>query len=489
MDFTDLRTREEKLATWVDPPNDRRLRVLTGSLSPFSEEPGHRARISDHEIHYDQIQDHLLNIQSSDAFEDGTWHFRVLSLPRLRSGKLVLSIPKQAFQKIQEAWHLHPRTIEVFLSNNGAFATFNSCPGGRTSLVMKVASSRATGFDCVSVNCDPGRRTTYVLYQHLSDEDTVFATLLSTPELCIDPHFFVGALYRSHHQHIEAHRLTIDDTILGIERATNIGTPGRLASPWLRRSLDEPPASEDPKRVIQRLSYCQTDLAVLGHAARCSLECGRWLVQSIDEKLHYEQGLQQVGEGTSRSQDLEQRDQAISDSLRVAQLMVRDEVEYIRRRTAILLSQVEQLRHRTQSQTDFMLSTITQKDSEYTAAIAVDGKRDSIAMRTISILGIIYLPPTFVATLFSVDMFEWGHGSDSGSEVFALRASPSVWIYFAVTVPLTLATFVVWVLWAKKENQKTSQRFMAYRTQAPEQSAAASEATSTTGFVSGEKMV
>jgi Mg2+ and Co2+ transporter CorA len=59
-----------------------------------------------------------------------------------------------------------------------------------------------------------------------------------------------------------------------------------------------------------------------------------------------------------------------------------------------------------------MLSNITQNDAEYTAAIAVDGKRDSIAMRTISILGIVYLPPTFVATLFSVDMFDWGPSAD-----------------------------------------------------------------------------
>jgi Mg2+ and Co2+ transporter CorA len=102
-----------------------------------------------------------------------------------------------------------------------------------------------------------------------------------------------------------------------------------------------------------------------------------------------------------------------------------------------------------------MLSNITQNDAEYTAAIAVDGKRDSIAMRTISILGIVYLPPTFVATLFSVDMFDWGPSAD-GNGAMELRASPSVWIYCAVAVPLTLATFLVWMLWARKRTARAA---------------------------------
>jgi hypothetical protein len=42
----------------------------------------------------------------------------------------------------------------------------------------------------------------------------------------------------------------------------------------------------------------------------------------------------------------------LSERRRAARLMIRGEVEYVRRRTAMLLSQVEQMRQRTQSQTD-----------------------------------------------------------------------------------------------------------------------------------------
>lgn len=111
-----------------------------------------------------------------------------------------------------------------------------------------------------------------------------------------------------------------------------------------------------------------------------------------------------------------------------------------------------------------MLNTITQSDAEYTAAIAVDGKRDSIAMKTIAILGIAFLPGTFVATLFSINMFEFGDPSSGGTS--SLTVSPSIWIYWAITVPLTVVTCLVWVVWSKKENRETNKRLMLHRTRA-----------------------
>ena len=223
-----METREEKLATWVDPSSNQQqsLRVLKGSLSLNPNDSEYRMRILEDRIRFDQVEDRLLNIQGDsigDANIPSLWHFKVISLPRVRPGRLILSVPKQVFQKIQDSWSLHPRTIEVFLSNNGVLTTFHSSSSGRTSIILKVANSRSTGFDCVSLTCDPSRRTTYVLYHHLQDESSVFATLLSTPERSIDIHFFVAALYRSHHQHIETYRNTIDDTVQGVERQTGFG--------------------------------------------------------------------------------------------------------------------------------------------------------------------------------------------------------------------------------------------------------------------------
>lgn len=361
-----METREERLATWAEPPSNRehhKLRFLTGSIFSYPNNQGQYVRIKEDSIHFDQIQSRLFQPPKDDV--DGSfplWHFKVLSLPRLRPGRLALSLPKHIFHTIQQAWNLHSRTIETFLSNNGVFGTFPSCSNnssGRSSLLLKVANSRSTGFDCVSITRDLACRTTYVLYHHLSDEASVFTNLLATPERCIDHHFFAAALYRSHHQHVETHRSTIDETILGIERGTNVGRTGKLISPWRRQSVDgEYPAlaGVDPKKTILQLSYCQTDLAIIGHVARCCLECGEGIVRAVDESLRSGQELktQQDGGGPAHDSPLEQRDKALSMALRAAQMAVRDEVEYTRRRIAMLLSQVEQMRQRTQSQTDLV---------------------------------------------------------------------------------------------------------------------------------------
>lgn len=349
-----METREEKLATWADSSVDcpQSLRFLEGSIPLILNDPDDQVRFSQDQIELSQIGDHVLNAFNDDG--PNLWHFKVISFPQLQLGRLRLSIPKPVFQKIQDSWNLHPHTIEVFLSNNGVFTTFHCSRSGRTSFLLKVANSRSTGFDSISVACDPSRRTTYVLYHHLKDEDSVFATLLSTLERCIDPLFFVAALYRSHHQQIETYRNTIDDAILKIERQTGLGVPASLMgrrAMGRRASLDEVPLHFSAKRTIQQLGYCQSDVAIIKHVARCCLECGDWLVQVIDEKLRSEHG------GDS-SADHCQRDLQLSKSLRMVRLMNREDVEYMRRRSKMTLSQIQQIGERTQSQTNFVSISI-----------------------------------------------------------------------------------------------------------------------------------
>lgn len=334
-----METREEKLTEWADPSivRTQRVRILTGSFSLIPSDSEKRVRISEENIQLDQIEEHISNTSRdniNDHNNENLWHFKAISFPRLKPGRLKLSMPKEIFQQIQHSWYLHPRTIEVFLSNNGVFTTFRCPTSGRSSLLLKVANSRSTGSDCISVTCCPTRRTINALYHNLDDETSAFATLLSTPECCIDPHFFVVALYRSHHQRIETHRNAIDDAIQAMERRSGLGNPGRLMFKNGRRaSMEHYPVLEDPKSAIQQLSYCQTDLAIIGHVARCASDCGEWLVRVIDESL---------------------LDQQSPESLKAVRLTIRQEAEHIRKRTVMLLSQVQQMRDRAQSQTSLV---------------------------------------------------------------------------------------------------------------------------------------
>ncbi|KAG9570806.1 hypothetical protein KCU71_g1143, partial [Aureobasidium melanogenum] len=64
---------------------------------------------------------------------------------------------------------------------------------------------------------------------------------------------------------------------------------------------------------------------------------------------------------------------------------------------------------------------------------------DSAAVRVITILTLIYLPATTIATILDMPFF---------SNDPAWKVSPRIWIFFAITVPLTLLTLMSAAYWA-----------------------------------------
>ena len=90
------------------------------------------------------------------------------------------------------------------------------------------------------------------------------------------------------------------------------------------------------------------------------------------------------------------------------------------------------------SEPSFQLySLITQHDSYLQVKLARDSLRDSKAMKTLSVLTILFLPGAFLATVFSTEMFEFE------SKDQEMR------IYFAITAPLTVVLMVGWLLWMR----------------------------------------
>jgi hypothetical protein len=77
--------------------------------------------------------------------------------------------------------------------------------------------------------------------------------------------------------------------------------------------------------------------------------------------------------------------------------------------------------------------------------LAHSAKRDSEAMKTISLLGAIFFPGAYLASVFSMTFFNFqnsGSGEPSVSEQF--------WIYWAVTIPVTTIIVGVWYVWEKR---------------------------------------
>ncbi|CZR67161.1 uncharacterized protein PAC_17060 [Phialocephala subalpina] len=79
----------------------------------------------------------------------------------------------------------------------------------------------------------------------------------------------------------------------------------------------------------------------------------------------------------------------------------------------------------------------SKEDSAAMKTIAIETKRDSAAMKTMSILGMLFLPGTFIATVFSMPVFDW---EEDGTPIM----KPAFRYYWAVTLPLTLGILLAW---------------------------------------------
>lgn len=66
-------------------------------------------------------------------------------------------------------------------------------------------------------------------------------------------------------------------------------------------------------------------------------------------------------------------------------------------------------------------------------------------MKTLAAVTVAFLPGTSVAALFAMPLFEWNAISDG------MIVSKRFWIYWAVTVPLTFLTLVIWALWTRRQ--------------------------------------
>ncbi|KAI1376487.1 hypothetical protein F4677DRAFT_445287 [Hypoxylon crocopeplum] len=72
-----------------------------------------------------------------------------------------------------------------------------------------------------------------------------------------------------------------------------------------------------------------------------------------------------------------------------------------------------------------------------TMEISKATQRDGNQMRSMALLTMIFLPGTFVATLFSMSFFDWKLKDGD-------MLSPYIWIYAVVTLSLTITTIGVW---------------------------------------------
>lgn len=100
--------------------------------------------------------------------------------------------------------------------------------------------------------------------------------------------------------------------------------------------------------------------------------------------------------------------------------------------------------------------------------LAHAAKRDSTSMKILSLLGAIFLPATYLASIFGMTFFNFvpdgGNDPPEPTTTPAATAapppppwnpvSPLLWIYFAITIPVTLAIVVGWRWWDRRREAR-----------------------------------
>ncbi|ETS79631.1 hypothetical protein PFICI_09484 [Pestalotiopsis fici W106-1] len=129
---------------------------------------------------------------------------------------------------------------------------------------------------------------------------------------------------------------------------------------------------------------------------------------------------------------------------------------------------VESLKLRLELQLSVLNNLVAQVDNDVnydmarlSVKIAQATGLDSTAMKTLAIVTAVFLPPTFIApsqTLFSMSMFDWSSSESTDSDSPQVVAS-TFWIYWAVSVPLTLLILVAFRLWWRRQKDRYAEMY------------------------------
>lgn len=105
------------------------------------------------------------------------------------------------------------------------------------------------------------------------------------------------------------------------------------------------------------------------------------------------------------------------------------------------------LEKRLENETRLAFNTVAQYNSQIAVRIGEATQVDSRAMKTISVLGLVFLPGTFICALFSTSFFNFSPASDTEPQHWTV--SEKFWVYWVVAIPVTLVTVACWLAWQR----------------------------------------
>jgi hypothetical protein len=125
--------------------------------------------------------------------------------------------------------------------------------------------------------------------------------------------------------------------------------------------------------------------------------------------------------------------QLLDNSTSQTSLQTRDAITYLAHSTASQRRWLLSYKSRKDIAMNLVFNLVTQQDAASAQATALSAQADASSMKAIAALTMLFLPATFVATLFGM-----------GALLHATWQS-----YLAITLPLTAVVMVMWRVWMR----------------------------------------
>ncbi|KAJ4379966.1 hypothetical protein N0V86_004272 [Didymella sp. IMI 355093] len=189
-----------------------------------------------------------------------------------------------------------------------------------------------------------------------------------------------------------------------------------------------------------RSTRAHDDFVRLHEAARHTSHCIETLSVSIQTISALQHEILEVSPNA-------QQDQSIHRATKKVQKHVAAQLRMMRN----LLARSQSNRDRLQNEIAFAYNMIAQRDSRTMTRLGEAARLDGRAMRTIAVVTMAFLPPTFLSAIFSMSFFNFQPGQDGGEGEW--KVSDKFWVYFAFAIPLTCFTLMVW-FWRQRFSGK-----------------------------------
>ncbi|KIN06847.1 hypothetical protein OIDMADRAFT_139651 [Oidiodendron maius Zn] len=452
--FSISRSRALQSLAWsVDPSNNVEYIEawkFSSDCSVIADNPRH-GRLNDSKIEewlrHDGLYAMPVPIDPDSNFEGG---IRLVICEREWYQPPSFSMSMQSYLRIEEEFSLPQATLHALTNKCGIFSRYveydEKRPGKlkRIGIVVKAAQKYQVGNYGLSLSHDFETHVTTGLLHGTgvmnnrndfpawkeSPSVEIFDLIKSVPHLWSQPMLLPAILLQHHISRAEIFcTLHLDDKANRLQNQLGMSRAGRL---HLLRGPYGDPAGERPIKdtkvnlhnLTGELNTCITELIRFCRVSDWECDCVEFLARTLDE-------VASTAEFHAYSNLPEARE-------------IRECIEYLASAAKGLKGHNNKTKERLQADFNVLSSLIAQIDNKLTAKMAATSSRDSTAMKTLALITTLFLPGTFVATVFSTGMFNWQSSAPNSSSQIV---SSYIWIYWAFTIPLTITVAFSWRLW------------------------------------------